>query len=126
MTIDHAVEARAALELADTYREDGAFQSADRCQREGTRHLLFAVLEQLPSSQLIAEFERLQQQIARLTEQADLWHRGELDTTTAMAGICGELHGVRLPEVGEWDRHRAAEQTAVDRDEGHGPTPFGP
>lgn len=65
---------------------------------------------------VLAEAERLQQQIGRLTEQSDLWHRGELDTTTAMAGIHGELHGLPLPEVGQWDRDRADEQAAREQE----------
>lgn len=40
--------------------------------------------------------------IARMTIQAQMWHRGELDTTSAMAGIYGELIGDhKLPPIDE-------------------------
>lgn len=80
-------------------------------------------------SYVLARLTRAEQQLARLTEQSDLWHRGELDTTTAMAGIHGELHGAPLPDVGQWDRDRAAEQAAREQAAaeaavGHCPLPY--
>lgn len=64
---------------------------------------------------VIGRLTLAEQKLARLTEQSDLWHRRELDTTTAMAGIHGELHGVPLPEVGQWDRDRAAEKASREQ-----------
>lgn len=47
-------------------------------------------------------------QLARITEQCRLWKRGELDTMTAIAGICGEVNGHPLPEPGTWERRKSA------------------
>lgn len=41
----------------------------------------------------------LEERLARITEQAQMWHRGELDTTTAMAGVHGEVLGMALPDA---------------------------
>lgn len=44
-TTDHAAEALSALELADTYRDDGAARSADRCLYTALVHATRALVD---------------------------------------------------------------------------------
>lgn len=47
-------------------------------------------------------------QLARIADQCRLWKRGELDTMTTIAGICGDVNGHPLPEPGTWERRKSA------------------
>lgn len=61
----------------------------------------------------------LDQKLKRIQEQCRLWERGELDTMTTIAGVCGEMSGFPLPEPGAWERAkavRAAELLSQHRD----------
>lgn len=49
----------------------------------------------------------LEAKLHRIAEQCELWHRGELDTMSAIAGITGEMRGFPLPEPGIWERSKA-------------------
>lgn len=60
--------------------------------------------------------DALQAQLDRIGEQCRLWHRGELDTMTTIAGITGEFRGHLLPEPGEWERAKAVKDAALRAD----------
>jgi hypothetical protein len=88
--------------------------------REGHREIE-AVVEELRQKVTLVEQQRddvdataqktigeLQAKLDRIAEQYRLWHRGELDTMSAIAGIGGELSGYKLPEPGVWERAKAA------------------
>lgn len=48
-------------------------------------------------------------QLARIKDQCRIWKRGELDTMSALAGICSEVEGHPLPEPGAWERAKAVD-----------------
>ena len=56
---------------------------------------------------------KLDAKLDRIAEQCNLWHRGELDTMTTIAGITGEMNGHSLPEPGAWERAKAVRAAEI-------------
>lgn len=46
----------------------------------------------------------LEASLARIAEQARLWHRGSIGSMGAIAGVLAEVKGFKLQEPGVWER----------------------
>lgn len=78
-TTDHAAEALSALELADTYRDDGAARSADRCLYTALVHATRALVDLAQPPTLVYRAEINSMNLGHYTTRAAAEQHCEAD-----------------------------------------------